>query len=469
MTSTLQELYQKNWYETKGKTDKRPLNEAISHIGSDTFIVAYELTKNSRAFATFENLEEFLDTYDKLPEEHPKTYYEIMNNRHNMYFDLDFNLSNFKLKNMINSFVNLLATVYLREFKQDLKKSSIFILNASDNIKGSLHFIIRGKLFRNEAEAKYFTDELYGVRNTAEFDYVDENGNTKSAIDLNLYKKNQQYRIIGSNKYGSTRTLKPISINGNHLKKYDPKNYFASYCDGDEYYYEEGDIEPNQNLTLPTIETEGNPNIKKALKLFSEQTDSVNHNLSSYTVEEHKDGNLEISFKRLSSSQCELCEKTHDKDNTALLLVCINDNKVFLKCYKPYNKGKSQFIGNLTEEAETISNEDEDEMTFIQKAIQQATEKSQAILEAQIEKKFKKTGANVIRYNNKYCSNNEAILNSEAVIIGQRASMGTGKTNAVARRAVMRYSSKEQRYIVVSFRISLSDQLKNDKFSADPT
>lgn len=508
MTSTLKDLYNKTWYEAKSKSDKRPLSESIAHMGNDKFIVGYELTKKSRTFATFENLEEFLNAYEDLPEEHPKTYYEVIHDKHHMYFDLDFRLSDFKLKTMINSFVNLLQSVYLDNF-EELFDNEIFILDASDKVKGSLHFILRfhNLLLRNSTEACKLAQLVYDARNPEEFDYVDENGNKASAIDLNLYKKNQQLRIIHAHKYGSDRVLKPISIKGNHLKKYDIKKYFASYCEGDDkYYYDDEDIEPTQEMKAISGDKPDRKDCKlnylsplnlsgflqKAIKLFSECDDSTNHNLSSYTVEEHKDGNLEISFKRLSSSHCELCDKTHDKDNTAFLLVCVDDNKVFLKCYKPYNQGKSTFIGNLTAEIpETTENMcetnntndtgftrqagenqnnsiDENEISFIQKAIITATEKTQAILEAKIEKQFKKTGAKVIRYNNKYCSNNEAILNSEATIIGQRASMGTGKTNAVAKRAMLHYNSKEKRYVVLSFRISLSDQLKNDKFSADP-
>jgi hypothetical protein len=46
--------------------------------------------------------------------------------------------------------------------------------------------------------------------------------------------------------------------------------------------------------------------------------------------------------------------------------------------------------------------------------------------------------------------------------------MGTGKTNAEAKRIKLRFKTKDHRVVILSFRISLTDQLIHDKFKDDP-
>ena len=56
MLAQLKNLHGKTWYGDC----KRPIDEAMTNMGDNKFMTSYELTKDSRAFATFKNLEDFL-------------------------------------------------------------------------------------------------------------------------------------------------------------------------------------------------------------------------------------------------------------------------------------------------------------------------------------------------------------------------------------------------------------------------
>ena len=434
----------------------KPLEHAISKMEYNKFMVSCEMNTHNRAFCSFDSAFTFLDTYEKLDKTQLKNYYEVIltDKRRRMYFDLDFKIADTSDSEMIKLFVEHIKTI------PHFNNTKMKILSASDDIKGSLHFIINNKILRNKKETK----ELFNI--VVNNDICDT---LRNAIDDKVYSNNQQFRMIGSCKYGSTRVLQPIGIDGKTYRALYYEKYMVTYIMVNGFntpmkpYYFNEIVEPNSIVKINEVVCQEDTNVKKAIELYSTFDDSINHNLHNNKIEQFEDGNIKISFTRSNSSYCDICKKTHDNDNTAYLVI-INNTNVFIKCYK--STGVT-FVGKINEGVPAISNNEDEKNqdTFIQSAIKSVIKKTIIKLEQKIENDFKKLGCEVVRYSNKFCSENEELINSQSSIIGQRASMGTGKTNAAAIRA-LKYGEND-RIIVASFRLALTSQLKNDKFAQD--
>lgn len=444
--SFLQAVFNRIWY---GNRDS-PLNQAIANMNNNKFLISYELNEKNRAYTSFTDSNEFINIYKTLDGD--KHYYEVLYGDVNLYFDLDFKIADYSREFTLLTFTEILIQLYYSEFGKKLNKKHIYILDASDEKKGSLHFnIINGLKLRNPKEMKTFAEKV----NTACIGRLD------SVVDTGVYTKNRNFRLIQSRKFGSNRDLVPISLKGTKLNKYSISNYIITNNSNDSvYYYPETETVSSIIADEQTEDTDGI--VKKAISLYSNTEQALNHNLETAKVNILVDGNIEISFKRMNSSHCISCDRTHDRDNTSYLLCCVIDNKVFEKCYK---SDISQFLGNIIDEPEPTLQDKV--LSFIGKAITVSTSKPIALLHSNINRNFIKTGATVIDYNTEFCSLNNDLINSEATIIAQRASMGTGKTNAAALRALTRYNKPESRYILLSFRITLAEQLKNEKFAKD--
>ena len=463
----LNKIWGKLWYGNC----KKPQAAALDDMKDDKLLISYELSTTNRAYTSFKNAEEFILTYQNITDN--KHYYEIILKNNSLYFDLDFKINEFNLKDTISNFIILLKSVYLLEFGRKLNDRHIFILSSSIDNKGSLHFIIKNDyVFRNPEETKLFINRVNDARDISKFGDM---------IDMSVYHEKRAFRLFHSSKFGSDRVLIPISSKGNKLKKFNPLNYIVSNTtDGNKFYYDtpiaSEAIKPAKSTkpakAIETTETteatklrDDNEMIKRAIELYSNRPSAEFHILENPIIKHLNNDVISITFKRLKSGHCSLCDRTHDRANTSNLKIFTEDNKIFERCFK---STKSAFIGNITEIKEP-TDEEREKGTFIQEAIISSTKLSEWKLEQFIRTRFSFTKSTTIYdYTEKYCSNNLNIINSEATIIGQRASMGTGKTNAAALRAITRYNKKNDRYVLISFRISLAEQLANDKFSEDP-
>ena len=444
-------------------------------------VIAQDLSKEGhKSYLGFPDVKSMLKYVKKQPDQH---FYEVAIGAKNrkLYFDFDKKTSEGErpaLAEFINNATEVLVESVFALFGVEIGHDSIVFTNSSTKSKCSFHIHIP-TLNTSVANMKILhrvVAQTMGCMNPI-YNKVDES----QCLDASVYNSNQCFRLTGSCKMGKYNIKKIVG------DSFNTEDTLIGVYEGDTSIKLK--LRPELKAKLcklvkPTppditkpIEPTEDKSVQKAIKLYTDCSDSVNHNMTSYKVKTMHDGNLEISFKRTSASHCDICNKAHDSDNTAILLVCLADNKVFKKCYKPTSQGSAVFIGHLVKpvdiscdpvQVETVQVEPANAKSFIGKAIVASTKKSVPKLEAEIINGFKGTCAQVHRYDSKYCSENEAIINSKATIIGQRASMGTGKTNACATRAIKHYNDLDHRYMVMSFRISLSDQLKNDKFANDP-
>jgi hypothetical protein len=166
-------------------------------------------------------------------------------------------------------------------------------------------------------------------------------------------------------------------------------------------------------------------------KIISKATDA-NQMFNDFTYKSHKTNDEGfpklINFKRLRSSYCKTCDRTHDKDATPY--ISIHDNKIFWTCIR--NK-KAQFICKVDD----------------------------SIADVESDKIVKLNGST--DYMEKYCTNikelTDSIKNNSHSVIAVKSNMGTGKTYAIAECI---NKSSLSTFGVISFRVSLANKYTTD-------
>ena len=243
------------------------------------------------------------------------------------------------------------------------------------------------------------------------------------------------------------------------------------------------------NPKAKTVESDNLSQINSAIKIFQEAypEESKNHAEVAKEITDWGEGKYQISLRRLSSSMCDMCEEIHNSDNTRYLLICpskepsgVSCRKIFAGCFRNKQK-KKIFLGRLNKKSCEESSQAEAKSpvqepsgslaTMIGKAIKKITGESKSLAKTRLIKEFESVGCQVQEYEAKYCSDYPEITDhtQDTVIIGSKAKMGQGKTNAVASWALNHIKvNPEFRLGILSFRVSLTEQLRDDKYKEIP-
>jgi hypothetical protein len=180
--------------------------------------------------------------------------------------------------------------------------------------------------------------------------------------------------------------------------------------------------------------------IEKVIEASNEITEIIkkatdaNPMFNDFSYKTHKtntDGSVKlINFRRVRSSFCKTCDRTHDCDATPY--ISIHDNKIFWTCIR--NK-KAQFICKVDD----------------------------SIADVESDKIVKLNGS--IDYMEKYCTNikelTDSIKNNTHSVIAVKSNMGTGKTYCIA-ECINEMGKNLQTAGVVSFRVSLANKYTTD-------
>jgi hypothetical protein len=396
---------------------------------STKFQIARETTEGRR-YQTFHSIQEFEDF--RMNSRTEKHFNEIISDSNDynqyLYFDLDWD-DTISHANVLKTLIEGLEAYYV-----DFNKDSLRILDSSNDSKNSLHIIIKDKVFRNAHECRQIAEKI-------KLGYCPE-------VDM-IYNKNRCFRILGSSKLNDpSRVFKPVNLQ--HSKKeiglshfpLDPLEYYVNTMH-DDYYYPEPLVMPENTLRESLRPKEQT----KAIRLFRDKApDAENHSEEPAKIRSAR-GGVELTFKRLRPSHCVFCDRTHDRINSAAVVVYDN-GKTFLYCHR--STQEPIFLGPEDEKATP---------TRLQSAID-AVDVLQSM--DRLTDQFNKVGE-LKTYNKKYCAHKNEIMESKAPIIAQRASMGTGKT-FVANQRVSKLNEND-RCLVLSFRRSLSAQYKNSTFA----
>lgn len=210
---------------------------------------------------------------------------------------------NRKAQYMFNRFLAALSVTFEEIYDTPLQDSDMCFSNSSDDTKYSRHVVISTFNVRNAAEAKYFTLKLAA---NLPADIV-------KFLDTGVNKSIQCFRLPECHKAGSGR-IKVITQG-----KFD-------------------DMIITQTAGTNNL-TEYNVKVKiEAPQLAAPGIEAAVLNIAepySAGCKFHKRvGNL-FSYRRIASSNCVLCERVHDADNT--MFVTVNNRRVKLHCRHAQN------------------------------------------------------------------------------------------------------------------------------------
>ena len=139
-----------------------------------------------------------------------------------LYFDLEFSIlqnTNKDGKLMIDSLINTLNNVVKEQFDINNSISDVLILDSSTDIKFSSHLIFNKIIFENYLACKNFVIELVKHLDQTKLDFFkvkDIKNNIKSFIDLSVYNKYQNFRLLFSSKFGKQSFLEVSDSDVSH-------------------------------------------------------------------------------------------------------------------------------------------------------------------------------------------------------------------------------------------------------------
>ena len=191
------------------------LSEAlIAKNSSQGSILSWEVGLNGkRKFLLTPSMEQFWEKYVTLSLEEKK-YYEVIedNSPSKLYFDVEYKVNQNPHKDGGEMSIRLIQTTndLLNEmFDHKVAVDDILVLEASTPVKFSQHIIYTKTKFENNRMVGEFVKVVKKrlcEKFTGQFEVV-HNGRVVNFVDINVYKKNQQFRMFLSRKLGKMNPL----------------------------------------------------------------------------------------------------------------------------------------------------------------------------------------------------------------------------------------------------------------------
>lgn len=285
------------------------------------FITRFETSEKYSEYRVFENFAEFDEFY---PQQAEKRYHEIIisSKPQLIRFDIDMKLKSDPDsvidETYANAYVRSLREIIITTFNEiygadgySITQDDIIVATSNPipiGIKASYHLFVDG----------YYAADSYDVAKFA--DRCKEQISDTSYID-NVYKNNQSFRLLGSDKWGDTRVKRIAAGNRADITLEDTVV---------------GRPRPDKGLLLP----------KKWEMPQSEEADSptdqlvadilakYSHYIEGFTFR-NVVGNI-INFDRQFPTFCQFCNDTHHNDNTAYMVIntgaSADSGSVFLGC-----------------------------------------------------------------------------------------------------------------------------------------
>lgn len=336
------------WYNfLNNPKEKSLLNEQKVEDGN--IVVSQEL--QFRKYTIFKKNIDLFNFLEKIEEE-KKCFYEILteNQPRIPYFDVDIEkgADNFDEK----KFIEKLHKIHTSKYPDN----PLLVFSSHIEKKKSYHILIRGVYTLNHREGLEFYK-----------DYIqDLDDEYKQYFDQSVYKSVQQFRILGTHKYGKNNIKvfrEDLSLGYKIPKRckdqkaIDIHNFYISLISNiqDCYYldkFKELSIKEHKTLEKGNC---GEEDIEKALQLFNNKYENE---LMAYSFIDYKEdnGNLLIILRRNTPSECKLCERVHENENPFLTVVG-EERNIYFNCRR---NDRNLYIDKLGEKIEFLQKGEED-------------------------------------------------------------------------------------------------------------
>ena len=157
-----------------------------------------------------------------------------------LYFDIEFDVKNNHEKNsksVINKIIDIFLDSSKKKFGIDCCSDDVIVLDSSNHVKVSFHLIFKTVIFDNNKTCKDFVNLV--LENLSTEDLVllsafDSKSKSKLIIDLSVYNKNQNFRLILSSKFGKNSPLTLVDKNLNDVNVFNKQIFLDTLiCDQD--------------------------------------------------------------------------------------------------------------------------------------------------------------------------------------------------------------------------------------------
>jgi len=304
----------------------------------DELVICWQ--KERREYNIFENYHTFLSFQEKTNLV-DRCFYEIMlpNKMRKIYFDIDLEKGDIDGLELIEE----IKRAIISELNSAVV---ILIFTSHTDTKISYHLVLPEYSLKDEKAAHNF------------YRIIKEKVAEKyhPFLDSSVYKTTQQFRVLGSHKYGKANIKifdSRLSNNFYFPKRYEKRaakfNYLfflslvskVSGCT----YLSQYDV-TEKKFQIESIGTASEGDIDDILDIFYTQY-SYDDFIYNNVVENN--GNLIITFRRQRASYCHSCKRTHENENPFLLVKGIERN-IYYYCRrrdKDQEKSNGFCIGSL--------------------------------------------------------------------------------------------------------------------------
>ncbi len=349
------------YYRLKQQKDGEKIKKGLftdfpRHTLSNSLIVALsyldtDSNKEFRLYTTFKSYLEFGIYQLKLPQ-CERCFYEIILGELSQkpHFDIDIDNKEESGDEIKDNLIDAIAKILLQKGIEVKMDTDVLIYTSHGNNKQSYHVVINNYCHTNNVEAKAF------------YDHVMDHVKTEFAqwIDRAVYSPTQQFRIVGSQKYGSSRrkifqkswNYKGTEINYKYPEIPDsPEHEMVMQLEASIVGYTGNckflpPFEPRIDKIKNYIEAE-DIDIKDA-------TEALNLVAAAgkITVEDSRfpykflgiNGPI-VMLKRTKASCCKICNRVHEHENPYLVVVG-DEKSVYFHCRRaPDNK--KLYLGKL--------------------------------------------------------------------------------------------------------------------------
>ena len=316
------------WYNyLNNKKEKNLLSEHT--VKDDEFVVCWQ--RKIRKFTIFDDYISFIK-FNKECNIIDRCFYEVLlpGKSRKIYFDIDLE------KNKIDE-NDLIINIKKAIFQLINNEVTILVFTSHTDDKFSFHIILPNCHLLDENAASNFYDKTIELIPEKYHPYIDKS----------VYKNVQQFRLLGSHKYGKAniKVFNPdLSENFNIPERYvKPEAKFN-------YLFRLSLISNISESTLlskfsikeekPRLQIIGTANegdIEDVLDIFYANKDfSYDDFMHLNTIENN--GNLIITFRRQNATYCSTCERIHENENPYIVVKGI-ERDIYFYCRRKEGKG----------------------------------------------------------------------------------------------------------------------------------
>lgn len=312
--------------------------------------------KLTKIYSSFKDAKDFISWFDSLDIVGiEKNFYEVIRDGYktNLFADVEWNKEIFKKdeKEIVEIFFKYICMQF-EEMGLKFDRKDFNYTNASNDKKGSFHFISNKFYFNTIEEQLKFWNQIYiKMRKDESIWYLDECPTQyllKTFIDFSVYNKNRQFRTIYSKKMNDKGELvRPLEPEEGQSKKM--KDYLITYIHQDKA--QNINMEKYDDIEI-VCKRKGKSYDKTVIETVLKK-----EGYGGFTIQNIVKNGLIVL--KSNGAECPLCKKVHITQDVHSYLY-FKGNDLLFRCHSPNSNNQAKKIYTFEEDKEKL----EDDIPF---------------------------------------------------------------------------------------------------------